>query len=75
MANLVMVVNELQKERKQLQSDLSNLDAAIEALGGVGRSRSTRRAGPRRMSADARKRIAAAQRRRWAKWKREQKKS
>lgn len=78
MANLANVVQQLQKERDQAHRRLEQLDEALKVLGGLGRlrGRATRvgRAqtlGKKRrtMSAAARKRIAAAQRARWAKWK------
>jgi hypothetical protein len=79
MSGLSDVVKLLHKQREQTQKELSRLDAAINALKGVGakvgatRSRSQR---PRRaMSASARKKIAAAQRARWAAWKAKQKKA
>lgn len=73
MLNLTKVVRRLKKERQQAQGKLDQLDAALKALSGLGSSSP----GPDRpiarkrkpMSAAARKRIAAAQRARWAKWK------
>jgi hypothetical protein len=65
----------LEKEKEQAQKRLDQLDAALKALRGVGglnrgtvRSLTIRRK-RRPMSSAARKRIAAAQRARWAKWK------
>ena len=73
MASLTQVVVQLQKEKKSIEAQLSNINAAVEALRSMGRSgagRTAIAAGPRRtMSASARKRIAAAQRARWAKWR------
>ena len=78
MANLAKVVQQLKQERDQAQRRIEPLDEALKALGGLGgvRGGATRvgRAqtlGKKRrtMSAAARKRIAAAQRARWAKWK------
>jgi len=78
MANLNNVVQQLKQERHQAQRRIEQLDEALKALGGlyglrggVGRIRSTQRPGRKRrtMSAAGRKRIAAAQRARWAKWK------
>jgi len=55
---------------EQLRAERDKLDRAIAALSGVGESKSgTRRRGRRRLSAAARKRIADAQRARWAKYK------
>jgi len=74
MANLSQVVKQLHAERKNVQSQLSRLDAAISALthDGSGASRSASSRPRRTMSASARKKIAAAQRARWAKWKAKQ---
>ena len=77
MSNLAKVFRHLRKERDQAQSRLDQLDKALKALTGVsevgginGRSSLAHRSGKRKtMSADARKRIAAAQRGRWTKWK------
>lgn len=77
MSNLVKVVLWLRKERDQAQKTVEQLDEALKALTGVSRVRgsATKRSGARSsgkrrtMSAAARKRIAAAQRARWAKWK------
>ena len=71
MANLAGVVQQLKQERARAQSEVERLDAAINALRGVGSSSGPGRR--RRLSVAARKRIAAAQRARWAKWKRQKK--
>jgi len=79
MLNLTKAVRQLEKEREQARKRLEQLDAPLKALSGVGglnrgtvRSRTIR--GKRRpMSSAARKRIADAQRARWAKWKAAQK--
>jgi hypothetical protein len=77
MSNLTKAVQWLRKECDQAHRNVEQLDAALKALTGLGGSRTqgvTRRSGKRRtMSAAARKRIAAAQRARWAKWKAERK--
>jgi hypothetical protein len=66
-ADLSKAVRDLQRERSSLQAHLNALDNAISVLRGLSSSRGRR---PRRkMSAAGRKRIAAAQRARWAKWK------
>jgi uncharacterized coiled-coil DUF342 family protein len=78
MANLQQVVEQLHTERKKVQNELSRLDAAISALGhnnGSGATRSLSSRPRRTLSASARKRIAAAQKARWAKWKAKQKKT
>jgi hypothetical protein len=63
------VISELQKERKRLEDELHRVAAALTAFGNVymHRSRPTRK--NRTISAVGRKRIAAAQRARWAKIK------
>ena len=63
------VVSELQKERKRLEDELHRVAAALTAFGNVylQGSRPTRK--NRTISAEGRKRIAAAQRARWAKIK------
>lgn len=72
MANLAGVVQQLKKERAVAQAQVDRLDAALRVLGGL--AGSGRGGRPRRrLSAAARKRIAAAQRARWAKWKRKKK--
>lgn len=81
MTSLATVVQQLRKERNQMQKRIAQLDQALRALTGVGgtggSNRKHSRAQPsgkrRTMSAAARKRIAAAQRARWAKWKAAQK--
>ena len=77
MAPLDRAVKELQSERSRLENQLQRVDAALSALNslnGAGRSRGLRRTGVRRslrpqrhFSAAARRRMAAAQRARWAK--------
>ena len=64
MSNLTQVVRQLKEERDQAQRRIEQLDEALKALTGAQASRKGRT-----MSAAARKRIAAAQRARWAKWK------
>lgn len=77
MSNLADVIQQLTKERDQAQTRVEHLDQALEALtggsgaGGVnGKRRPAERSGrPKTLSTAARKRISAAQRARWAKWK------
>lgn len=64
MADLEGILQQLREERRQTQAQLQRLGAAISALGGGETQRKTRR---RKISVAARKRIADAQRRRWAK--------
>lgn len=82
MANFRAVLAQLERERSRAQAEVQRLDQAIEVLQGLGRG--GRRVGPRQgkrsgatrrprrtMSAAARKRIAAAQKARWAKLRQE----
>jgi hypothetical protein len=65
--NLAGVVQQLRKERDRAARTVEQLDAALAALTGVsGKGTGTMR----RLSAAARARIAAAQRARWAKVRR-----
>jgi hypothetical protein len=57
----------VKKERARLMSQVEALDKALSALGSSHGGTSKR--GTRTMSASARKRIAAAQKARWAKWR------
>ena len=63
---LVSVVSHLREQRTNLVNDLKHVDAALSVLGKLsgGRNQAARR---RTLSASARKKIAAAQRLRWAK--------
>ncbi len=66
MTTLKKLMKQLKKERDQVQKQLSGLNAAISAFAGVyAGTKPTRK--KRTMSAAGRKRIAAAQRARWAK--------
>ena len=68
LTNLTGIVKQLSKERDRLHQQLSGLNAALEAFAGVYRGNNG--FNPRRkMSANGRARIAAAQRARWAKHK------
>jgi hypothetical protein len=70
MANLEHVLQQLRDERGRAQQQLEQLDSAIAVLQGLGgnhsQARTSSRAG-RVVSALARRRMAAAQRARWAK--------
>jgi hypothetical protein len=68
MANLAGIVQQLRKERDQAARIVERLDAALAAVNGgsYGKKTGTRR----RLSAAANERIAAAQRARWAKVRR-----
>ena len=68
---LASVVSQLKVERKNLADQLRHVDAALTVLGKLNGRSATK---PHRtISASGRKRIAAAQRARWAKVKRQQK--
>jgi hypothetical protein len=73
MTTLNDVVASLQKERGRLQSELQQVSRALEALGQAGGNRAngankrTGRKARRTLSPEARRRIADAQRKRWAK--------
>jgi len=74
MADLRGIVQELKTQRDQAQREVETLNAALMALGslGSGNGRAKRVPAARKrkpMSATARRKIAAAQRARWAKWK------
>ena len=83
MSKLAKVVQQLQKERDQAQGRVEQLDEALKALGKIStplgttkRRRRARTSGKRQpMSTVARRRIAAAQRARWAKWRAARKRS
>jgi hypothetical protein len=60
---------------EQLRAERSKIDQALAALGGVSETPNGRRRGRRRMSAEARKRISEAQKARWAKQKKNSKRS
>ena len=68
MANLSGYIKQLRKERDRVERQLTGLNAALTAFAGVyGGAKPSRKR--RKMSLAARKKIAAAQRRRWAKFK------
>ena len=71
MANLTSALQELREERKQAQYQVEKLESAISVLEDlVGRNGSLTRTvagGSRVVTATARRRMAAAQRARWAK--------
>ena len=62
MANLSTIVKQLKDERRQVEKQLSALNAALSAFVGVYTGSSQRR-----LSAAARKKISLAQKARWAK--------
>jgi len=63
------VISKLQKERKRLEDELHRVAAALTAFGNVYMHGSRRTHKSRTISAAGRERIAAAQRKRWAKIK------
>jgi hypothetical protein len=74
MGDIAAVLKQLQEERSLILAELRQLDEAIRALNNVGvragkKDRIGRKYTPRTMSASARRRIAAAQRARWAKFR------
>jgi len=65
MANVSSIVKQLKKERDRVEKRLSGLNAALTAFASVYGGKPSRKR--RNMSAKSRAKIAAAQRRRWAK--------
>jgi hypothetical protein len=59
-------LNELKNQRQRLEGQLRQVENAISTLSGLNGGSIGR--GRRKMSAAGRARIAAAQRKRWAKW-------
>lgn len=65
MANLNKVVTSLRQEYSRLENEMGRVGKALDALGVSGGTKARR---PKRvLSKDARRRIAEAQRQRWAK--------
>jgi hypothetical protein len=73
MSNLARAVDSLVAEQKSLQSKLGRVEAAITALRQMGTSGGSGLRPKRVLSVAARRRIAAAQRARWAKYKAQKK--
>jgi hypothetical protein len=74
MANLQIVISQLRKEHSRISSQISRLEGAIRSLSALnGNAPTARRRGTRKMSASGKARIVAAQRKRWAVWRRSQK--
>jgi hypothetical protein len=73
--NLTTVVVQLKKERERARRKVEGLDTALKVLGSLVSPNRSSAGIPtvakqrRTMSTAARKRIAVAQRARWAKWK------
>ena len=74
MVHLAPVVRGLVAERKRLEIELERVTNALSALNRFGAKASPFRTRPT-ISVAARARIAAAQRARWAKWRKANKKS
>lgn len=73
MMNLLGVVRQLKLERQKAQDEVKRFDAALAALGTLTSGKAPAHKKRHTMSASARKRIAAAQRKRWKLWKAEKK--
>ncbi len=73
MANLSGIMQQLKKERDRVERELSGLNAALAAFVNVyaGKSKPTTGRKRRKMSVAASKKVAAAQRARWAKTRKE----
>jgi hypothetical protein len=73
MADFAKVLTELQHERARLDHAIQAIERLVgrddATIGGTGIRRTARNRPKRRLSAAARKKIAVAQRARWAKWK------
>jgi hypothetical protein len=69
MDNLNRVLGDLKSENRRLEGELKRVRSAISVLRGLSLTNGRASGRPRRkLSAAARKRIADAQRARWAKW-------
>jgi hypothetical protein len=76
MLNLANTIRLLKKERDEARMTASRLDRALKELNRLaGGKRIGKGSIGRTMSVQARKRIAAAQRKRWANWKKTQSKN
>jgi hypothetical protein len=75
MTNLRMALKQFRKERNQVRLQVHRLDEAIDVIERLVGQKSSRVAGrPRRnLSVAGRKRIALAQKARWARWRRQSK--
>jgi len=74
MVNIASLVAGLRRERERAEHEVQRLNAAIAALSWKRAGKVTGRRPKRTLSTAARRRIAAAQRARWAKWKAEKSK-
>jgi hypothetical protein len=79
MTDLTAVIRDLENQRANIAAKLQSVETAVYALKGKGGKNAAGRAmgaRPKRvMSAAARRRIVAAQKVRWAKWRKEQKRA
>ena len=76
MANLTGTLSQLREQRRMAQRQVEKLDEAIAAIEGlVGKSATTGTTRKRVLSAAGRRRIALAQKARWAKFKAQQKRA
>jgi hypothetical protein len=73
--NLTSALEVLNQERDRLTSQITGLDAALDSLRGVGNTNGFVKLGRRKLSAAAKARIIAAQKKRWATWRRKHKKA
>jgi hypothetical protein len=74
MANLTGTLNQLREQRRMAQRQVDKLDEAISAIEGlVGKGSNTGAPRKRVLSAAGRRRIAMAQKARWAKFKQQRK--
>jgi hypothetical protein len=74
--SLNAAIKNLRAEEQNLERNLTRVREAISALGGLGRGAGKRAGvavGRRRLSPAGREAIAKAARKRWAKWRAEQK--
>jgi hypothetical protein len=70
MANVSSIIGQLKQERDRVEKQLSGLNAALTAFANVyGGSKPSRKR--RKMSAKSRAKIAAAQRARWARFRKQ----
>jgi len=71
MGAMTDILKRLKKERDRVERQLAGINAALSAFGKVYAGTGPRKR--RKLSAKARAKIAAAQRKRWAAWKAKQK--
>jgi len=74
MKTITAVIASIQEERNRLALQVAELDRALASLNGIGDGVTRRRhGGTRVLSPAARRRIAAAQKARWAAWRKQRK--